>query len=208
MFSVVEPGRRTPPWKRAKRPASASSLTSRRTVCSVTPNCSARASTVAEPRSRTSSRSRAWRGFGVIAIGFGCGSSARLVASATSVMEVIRACASADRRLKRKEESGNERKRTSMSGAPISKGSGGDAAQAFDVCIVGGGINGVGIARDLAGRGAKVVLCEQDDFASHTSGSSTKLIHGGLRYLEYYEFSLVRKALAEREGLLRSAPHI
>ena len=96
-----------------------------------------------------------------------------------------------------------------MSGAPVSKGSGGgDAAQAFDVCIVGGGINGVGIARDLAGRGAKVVLCEQDDFASHTSGSSTKLIHGGLRYLEYYEFSLVRKALAEREGLLRSAPHI
>ena len=74
--------------------------------------------------------------------------------------------------------------------------------------VVGGGINGCGIARDLAGRGAKVVLCEKDDLASHTSSSSTKLIHGGLRYLEYYEFSLVRKALAEREVLLKSAPHI
>ena len=77
-----------------------------------------------------------------------------------------------------------------------------------DVLVVGGGINGAGIARDLAGRGLKVVLCERDDLASHTSSSSTKLIHGGLRYLEYYEFSLVRKALAEREVLLRSAPHI
>ena len=77
-----------------------------------------------------------------------------------------------------------------------------------DVLVVGGGINGAGIARDLAGRGAKVVLCEKDDLASHTSSSSTKLIHGGLRYLEYYEFSLVRKALAEREVLLKSAPHI
>ena len=77
-----------------------------------------------------------------------------------------------------------------------------------DVLVVGGGINGAGIARDLAGRGLKVLLCEQDDLARHTSSSSTKLIHGGLRYLEYYEFSLVRKALAERERLLRSAPHI
>jgi glycerol-3-phosphate dehydrogenase len=77
-----------------------------------------------------------------------------------------------------------------------------------DVLIVGGGINGVGIARDLAGRGLSVVLCEKDDLAAHTSSSSTKLIHGGLRYLEYYEFSLVRKALAEREVLLKSAPHI
>jgi glycerol-3-phosphate dehydrogenase len=83
-----------------------------------------------------------------------------------------------------------------------------DAVQACDVCIVGGGINGVGIARDLAGRGCKVVLCEKDDLAAHTSSSSTKLIHGGLRYLEYYEFSLVRKSLAEREVLLKSAPHI
>ena len=74
--------------------------------------------------------------------------------------------------------------------------------------VVGGGINGAGIARDLAGRGVSVVLCEKDDLASHTSSSSTKLIHGGLRYLEYYEFSLVRKALAEREVLLKSAPHI
>ncbi len=77
-----------------------------------------------------------------------------------------------------------------------------------DVLVVGGGINGAGIARDLAGRGLKVVLCEQDDLAAHTSSASTKLIHGGLRYLEYYEFSLVRKALAEREGLLRGSPHI
>jgi glycerol-3-phosphate dehydrogenase len=77
-----------------------------------------------------------------------------------------------------------------------------------DVLVVGGGINGAGIARDLAGRGLSVLLCEKDDLASHTSSSSTKLIHGGLRYLEYYEFSLVRKALAEREVLLRSAPHI
>ena len=77
-----------------------------------------------------------------------------------------------------------------------------------DVLVVGGGINGAGIARDLAGRGLTVLLCEQDDLARHTSSSSTKLIHGGLRYLEYYEFSLVRKALAERELLLRSAPHI
>jgi glycerol-3-phosphate dehydrogenase len=79
---------------------------------------------------------------------------------------------------------------------------------AYDVLVVGGGINGAGIARDLAGRGLKVLLCEQDDLARHTSSSSTKLIHGGLRYLEYYEFSLVRKALAERELLLKSAPHI
>lgn len=77
-----------------------------------------------------------------------------------------------------------------------------------DVLVVGGGINGAGIARDLAGRGVSVLLCEQDDLASHTSSCSTKLIHGGLRYLEHYEFSLVRKALAEREVLLKSAPHI
>jgi glycerol-3-phosphate dehydrogenase len=77
-----------------------------------------------------------------------------------------------------------------------------------DVLVIGGGINGVGIARDLAGRGWRVLLCEQEDLASHTSSASTKLIHGGLRYLEYGEFGLVRKALMERELLLRSAPHI
>ncbi len=77
-----------------------------------------------------------------------------------------------------------------------------------DVLVVGGGINGAGIARDLAGRGWRVVLVEQHDLAAHTSSSSTKLIHGGLRYLEYREFGLVRKALQERERLLRSAPHI
>ena len=74
--------------------------------------------------------------------------------------------------------------------------------------MVGGGINGSGIARDAAGRGLSVILCEKDDLAAHTSSASSKLIHGGLRYLEYYEFGLVRKALIEREVLMRSAPHI
>lgn len=77
-----------------------------------------------------------------------------------------------------------------------------------DLLIVGGGINGAGIARDAAGRGQNVLLVEKDDLASHTSSASTKLIHGGLRYLEYYEFRLVREALNERENLLRIAPHI
>ena len=77
-----------------------------------------------------------------------------------------------------------------------------------DVLVVGGGINGAGIARDAAGRGLSVVLCEKDDLASHTSSASSKLIHGGLRYLEYHAYGLVRKALIEREVLLRSAPHI
>lgn len=77
-----------------------------------------------------------------------------------------------------------------------------------DVLVIGGGVNGTGIARDAAGRGFSVVLCEKDDLASHTSAASSKLIHGGLRYLQYYEFSLVRKALIEREILLRSAPHL
>jgi glycerol-3-phosphate dehydrogenase len=80
--------------------------------------------------------------------------------------------------------------------------------QPVDLLIVGGGINGAGIARDAAGRGLSVLLCEQDDLAQHTSSASSKLIHGGLRYLEYYEFRLVREALIEREVLLRAAPHI
>lgn len=78
----------------------------------------------------------------------------------------------------------------------------------FDVAVIGGGINGCGIARDAAGRGLSVFLSERDDLASGTSSSSTKLIHGGLRYLEYYEFRLVREALTEREVLLNAAPHI
>ncbi|WP_336487519.1 glycerol-3-phosphate dehydrogenase [Methylobacterium nigriterrae] len=78
----------------------------------------------------------------------------------------------------------------------------------LDLLVIGGGINGTGIARDAAGRGLKVLLCERGDLAEFTSSSSTKLIHGGLRYLEYYEFRLVREALAERERLLRLAPHI
>jgi glycerol-3-phosphate dehydrogenase len=77
-----------------------------------------------------------------------------------------------------------------------------------DLLVVGGGINGVGIARDAAGRGLRVILCEKDDLGQHTSSASSKLIHGGLRYLEHGEFGLVRKALAERELLLKSAPHI
>jgi glycerol-3-phosphate dehydrogenase len=78
----------------------------------------------------------------------------------------------------------------------------------FDIAIVGGGINGCGIARDAAGQGRSVFLCEQDDLACSTSSSSTKLIHGGLRYLEHHEFRLVREALQEREVLWRMAPHI
>ena len=78
----------------------------------------------------------------------------------------------------------------------------------IDLLVVGGGINGTGIARDAAGRGLSVVLCEQHDLASATSSASTKLIHGGLRYLETYEFRLVREALIERAVLLRAAPHI
>ena len=77
-----------------------------------------------------------------------------------------------------------------------------------DLLIVGGGINGVGIARDAAGRGLSVKLVERDDLASATSQWSTKLIHGGLRYLEHYEFRLVAEALAEREVLLAQAPHL
>ena len=78
----------------------------------------------------------------------------------------------------------------------------------FDLAVIGGGINGAGIARDAAGRGLRVVLLEQNDLASGTSSASSKLIHGGLRYLEHYEFRLVRAALAEREVLLRAAPHL
>lgn len=78
----------------------------------------------------------------------------------------------------------------------------------FDILVIGGGINGVGIARDAAGRGLRVCLVEQEDLAAFTSSASTKLIHGGLRYLEYGEFRLVRESLAERERLLTIAPHL
>src|SRR5690554_6980720 len=76
------------------------------------------------------------------------------------------------------------------------------------VLIIGGGINGCGIAMDAAGRGLTVLLCEQGDLACATSSRSSKLIHGGLRYLEFFQFRLVGKALAEREILLRNAPQI
>ena len=82
------------------------------------------------------------------------------------------------------------------------------SSQPYDLVVIGGGINGVGIARDAAGRGLSVLLVERDDLAAHTSSASTKLIHGGLRYLEYYEFRLVREALQERERLLAIAPHL
>lgn len=78
----------------------------------------------------------------------------------------------------------------------------------YDVCVIGGGVNGTGIARDLSGRGLKVLLLEKDDLASGTSSNSTKLIHGGLRYLESYDFKLVRESLQERSRLLKLAPHI
>jgi len=82
------------------------------------------------------------------------------------------------------------------------------SATDFDLVIIGGGINGAGIARDAVGRGLSVLLVEKDDLAEHTSSASTKLIHGGLRYLEHYDFMLVRHALQEREVLLKAAPHI
>jgi glycerol-3-phosphate dehydrogenase len=82
-----------------------------------------------------------------------------------------------------------------------------DSSQ-VDLLVIGGGINGAGIARDAAGRGLSVALCEQQDFAGATSSASTKLIHGGLRYLEHREFRLVGEALSEREVLLKIAPHI
>ncbi|MEL6531091.1 MAG: glycerol-3-phosphate dehydrogenase [Pseudomonadota bacterium] len=80
--------------------------------------------------------------------------------------------------------------------------------ETFDLLVIGGGINGAGIARDAAGRGLSVCLVEKDDLAQHTSSASTKLVHGGLRYLEHYEFRLVRESLIERERLLKIAPHI
>ncbi|WP_298610378.1 glycerol-3-phosphate dehydrogenase [uncultured Thiothrix sp.] len=82
------------------------------------------------------------------------------------------------------------------------------STETYDMVVIGGGINGCGIARDAVGRGLKVLLAEQGDLAQGTSSASTKLIHGGLRYLEYYEFRLVREALSEREVLLKNAPHI
>ncbi len=78
----------------------------------------------------------------------------------------------------------------------------------FDLLVIGGGINGAAVARDASGRGLKVLLVEKDDLAAHTSSASSKLIHGGLRYLEHYEFKLVRESLAEREVMLRTAPHL
>ena len=77
-----------------------------------------------------------------------------------------------------------------------------------DLLVVGGGINGVGVARDAAGRGLSVILCEKGDLGEGTSSRSGKYIHGGLRYLEYYEFRLVREALNEREVVLEAAPHL
>jgi glycerol-3-phosphate dehydrogenase len=82
------------------------------------------------------------------------------------------------------------------------------ANQSFDVIIIGGGINGAATARDAALRGLKTILVEKGDFASGTTSWSTRLIHGGLRYLEYFEFNLVRESLHEREVLLRNAPHL
>ncbi|MGR3290448.1 MAG: glycerol-3-phosphate dehydrogenase, partial [Paracoccaceae bacterium] len=81
-------------------------------------------------------------------------------------------------------------------------------AERADIFVIGGGVNGCGIARDAAGRGMSVILVEQGDLAQATSSASTKLFHGGLRYLEYYEFRLVRESLIERERLLQAMPHI
>ena len=95
-----------------------------------------------------------------------------------------------------------------MSGLPSSANPGAAPPDPLDLLVIGGGINGCGIARDAAGRGLSVMLVEQDDLASATSQWSSKLIHGGLRYLEHYEFRLVAESLAEREVLLRAAPHL
>ena len=78
----------------------------------------------------------------------------------------------------------------------------------YDLLIVGGGINGVAIARDAAGRSLRVLLCDKGDLAGATSSASSKLVHGGLRYLEHGDFRLVRESLAEREVLLRLAPYL
>src|ERR1700759_3137499 len=82
------------------------------------------------------------------------------------------------------------------------------ASEQFDIIVIGGGITGGGIALDAATRGLKVALVEKRDFAAGTSSRSTKLIHGGLRYLEHFDFSLVKEALHERAVLLRNAPHL
>src|SRR6202035_4058107 len=108
---------------------------------------------------------------------------------------------------------GGRRLRRFVDSDPGRAGSGAGIArltvsEVFDLLIVGGGINGVGIARDAAGRGLKVLLCEKGDLASATSSASSKMIHGGLRYLEHAAFRLVRESLAEREVLLRVAPHL
>ena len=81
-------------------------------------------------------------------------------------------------------------------------------AETYDLIVIGGGINGAGVARDAALRGLKTILIEKGDFAGATSSWSTRLVHGGLRYLEYFEFPLVRESLREREILLRTAPHL
>src|ERR1700692_508079 len=82
------------------------------------------------------------------------------------------------------------------------------SAPQYDLVVIGAGINGAGVARDAAGRGLKVLIVDRDNLAGATSQWSTKLIHGGLRYLEQYEFRLVRESLAEREVVLTAAPHI
>ena len=81
-------------------------------------------------------------------------------------------------------------------------------ARPFDIAVIGGGVNGCGSARDAAGRGMSVLLLEQGDLASATSSASSKLIHGGIRYLEHYDFKLVRESLKERDVVLNIAPHI
>src|SRR5450830_1646399 len=96
----------------------------------------------------------------------------------------------------------------SMAAGSKAAGSTAASQRDCDLLVIGGGVNGAGIARDAAGRGLRVLLCEKDDLAAHTSSASSKLVHGGLRYLEQYEFALVHKALGERQRILQSAPHI
>src|ERR1700712_270162 len=105
-------------------------------------------------------------------------------------------------------DSGSAIRLPSMARRPTRLMDAGRDSAEYDLAIIGGGINGCGIARDAAGRGWRVHLCDRSDLASGTSSASTKLIHGGLRYLEHYEFRLVREALMEREILWGIAPHI
>src|SRR6056297_525239 len=234
---VVPEDRTAPPCTRSRRPASAKSVRSRRIVCKVTPKCSASPSTVTFPSRRAISSISGWRNVcDITGLSFFPERDVwparvfeRLARNApknnrklsTAPLVLFAGC----KRPPMREVSfakAQKRKKTKIKLARrhVSRHNWqGDAAgekrvtessdtKVLDLLIVGGGINGCGIARDAAGRGLSVAVVEMNDLASATSSASTKLFHGGLRYLEYFEFRLVREALIERETLLRAMPHI